>query len=254
MWQFVEAIRGMTDACNALGTPVVSGNVSFYNETEGRAVHPTPTVGMVGILEREDAGCNLSFPEAGLDVILLGATADELGGSEYQQMFHADTMVAPPRVDLERERALLELLLTLHEARLLRSAHDTSNGGLAVALAECAMDGTGCHVDLGGHADAIDAAALLFSESQGRVVVSCESSRTNEILQRAGTAGVPALRIGRTETATFLIERNGTPLVRTSAPELARIWRSAFGLLLGGDTVEEVIRGVGEEAPEMLAH
>ena len=87
MWQFSECIRGISDACNALGTPVVSGNVSFYNETEGRAIYPTPTVGMVGILEREDIGADLHFPDAGLDIVLLGATGDELGGSEWQQMF-----------------------------------------------------------------------------------------------------------------------------------------------------------------------
>jgi len=252
MWQFAEAIRGISDACTILGTPVVSGNVSFYNETEGRAVCPTPTVGMVGVIEDEDRGCSLVFPEAGLDVIILGETRDELGGSEYQQMFHADALAAPPRVDLDREKALVDLLVELHANLLLRSAHDLSNGGLAVALAECSMSGIGCHVYLANYAPDLDAVALLFSESQGRAIVACSNEQTDDVLARASHHGVPARQIGRTETAVFLIERDGVPLVRTTSPELARIWRSAFALLLGGDSVDDVIRGVGEEAPEVV--
>ncbi|MEO8034802.1 MAG: phosphoribosylformylglycinamidine synthase subunit PurL, partial [Acidobacteriota bacterium] len=248
MWQFAECIRGISDACLALGTPVVSGNVSFYNETGGKAVCPTPTVGMVGLLEDENGGRGLAFEEAGHDVVLLGATADELGGSEYQQMFAPDTLVVPPRVDLQREKALVDLLLALDRHRLIRSAHDLSNGGLAIALAECSVDGIGCHVEMGGYADELDATALLFSESQARAVVTSKPEHTAELLQQAKSHGVPARRIGRTEHAVFLIERNGVSLVRTTTPELSRLWRSAFALLLGGDTIDEVIRGVGEEA------
>jgi phosphoribosylformylglycinamidine synthase len=240
MWQFAECIRGISDACTALDTPVVSGNVSFYNETEGRAIHPTPTVGMVGILEREDLGCGIHFDDEGLDLILLGETRDEIG--------------VAPRVDLDRERALVELLLALHEHRLLRAAHDLSDGGLAVALAECSMRGVGCHVDLSNHARDLDAMALLFSESQGRAIVACTNDRNDEVLLHAGNHGVPARQIGRTKHAVFLIERNGTPIVRTTAEELARVWKSAFALLLGGDSADDVIRGVGEEAPEVMAH
>jgi phosphoribosylformylglycinamidine synthase len=250
MWQFAECIRGISDACVAFGTPVVSGNVSFYNETEGRAVLPTPTVGMVGILERETDGCGIAFSEAGLDIVLIGDTRDELGGSEWQQMHLPDALALPPRVDLDRESALVSFFIAAYEHRLLRSAHDLSNGGLAVALAECAMTGAGCHIEIGSHADAIDAIALLFGESQGRAIVS--TSHIDELLRLAKKHGLPATRIGRTEVATFLIERNGVPLIRTSTPELARIWRSSFALLLGGDSVDDVIRGVGEEA-ELIA-
>jgi len=252
MWQFSECIRGISDACVALKTPVVSGNVSFYNETEGRAIYPTPTVGMVGILEDETTGRDLHFPQEGLDIVLLGGTGDELGGSEWQQMFLPDAMAAPPRVDLERENTLVDLLLAAYDRRLIRSAHDVSNGGLAVALAECSMERSGCHVDLSGHADALDPIALLFGESQARAIVS--TSDAEAMLRLANHHGVPAMRIGRTETDVFLIERNGVPLIRTTTPELRRIWRSAFALLLGGDSIDDVIRGVGEEAPEVLAH
>ncbi len=253
MWQFSECIRGISDACKALGTPVVSGNVSFYNETEGNAIYPTPTVGMVGIIEDEHTGCDLTFPEVNLEIILLGETRDEMGGSEWQQRFMPAALAAPPRVDLDRERALNDLLIALHERRLLRSAHDLSNGGLAVALAECSTGGVGCHTDLSGHADGVDVVALLYSESQGRAVVSCRAEQRDEILGRAKEAGIPAMRIGRTEAGTFLIERNGVPLIRTSAPELTRVWRTAFALLMGGDSVDDVIHGRGEEA-ELIAH
>jgi phosphoribosylformylglycinamidine synthase len=252
MWQFAECIRGISDACRALETPVVSGNVSFYNETEGRAVYPTPTVGMVGIMESDRDGCGLAFADKDLDVIVLGETRDELGGSEWQQAFARDAMAAPPRVDLDREKALIELLLSLHATHTLRSAHDIANGGLAVALAEMSMDRIGCHVDLGGHADHLDATGLLFSESQARAIIACRTEDRERVLAAAANAGVAATRIGYTAHGTFLIERNGVPLIRISAQELARVWRSSFALLLGGDTVDEVLRGVGEEAPEVF--
>jgi phosphoribosylformylglycinamidine (FGAM) synthase-like enzyme len=214
-------------------------------------VLPTPTVGMVGIVEHETDGCGIAFPEAGLDIVLVGETRDELGGSEWQQMFARDAVVKPPSVDLDREKALIDLILSAYEHRLIRSAHDVSNGGLAIALAEASMEGTGCHVELAGHADDLDAFSLLFSESQARAIVA--SDRADELIPLAKKHGVPAMRIGRTEPAVFLIERNGAPLVRTTVPELSRIWRSAFALLLGGDTIEDVIRGVGEEA-DLIAH
>jgi len=254
MWQFSEAIRGISDACRALETPVVSGNVSFYNETEGRAVYPTPTVGMVGLMESDRDGCGLAFGEAALEVILLGETRDELGGSEWQQMYAADALAAAPRVDLDGEKKLIELLLELHAAKLLRSAHDISNGGLAVALAEMAMGGIGCHVDLSGHADALDATALLFSESQGRVIVACTAGDRDRVLAAAQKAGIACRRIGHTAAGAFLIERNGVALVRIASQELARIWSSAFALLLGGDTIDEVVRGVGEEVGDVIGH
>jgi len=254
MWQFAECIRGISDACLALDTPVVSGNVSFYNETEGRGIHPTPTVGMVGLMDSDRDGCGLAFVDRDLDVILLGTTQDELGGSEWQQMFARDAMAAPPRVDLDREKALVELLLALHGTHALRSAHDVSNGGVAVALAEMAMDGIGCHVDLGEHADALDAAGLLFSESQARAIVACNAAETQRVLDAAREAGVAAHRIGHTAYGTFLIERNGVPLVRTSAQELHRVWRAGFAAQLAGDSVDDVLRGKIDETPELLAH
>jgi phosphoribosylformylglycinamidine synthase subunit PurL len=115
------------------------------------------------------------------------------------------------------------------------------------------MGGVGCHVDLRGHADDLDSIALLFSESQSRAIVACTAAQRDEVLRRAKDSGVRAMRIGRTAMGTFLIERNGVHLIRTNAPEVARVWRSAFALLLGGDSIDDVIHGRGEEA-ELIAH
>jgi phosphoribosylformylglycinamidine synthase len=254
MWQFAEAIRGISDACRALDTPVVSGNVSFYNETEGRAVYPTPSIGMVGLLESDRAGCGLAFAEAQLEVLLFGETRDELGGSEWQQQFAPEALAAPPRVDLDHEKRLIDLLLSLHGEQLLATAHDLSNGGLAVALAEMSMGGIGCHVELAGHADAVDATALLFGETQGRVLAAIRPADRERLLALASQHGIRVQPIGHTAYGTFLIERNGVPLVRIAAQELARVWRSAFALLLGGDTIDGVLRGAGEEALDVMAH
>jgi phosphoribosylformylglycinamidine synthase len=246
MWQFAECIRGITEACEALGTPVVSGNVSFYNETEGRAIVPTPTVGMVGILEHEEDCTPLSFPQSHQSIVLFGESRDELGGSEWQQSSLPDSPARPPRVDLETEARLIRLLIDLRRERLITSAHDISNGGLAVALAESSMNGVGCEVDLTGHADDLDAVALLFSETQGRAFVTCRTENVQTVLRAAARGSVPALVIGRTSGAAMVISRSDTWLVHTTVPEMRRIWTEAFPKLLSGDSVDDVIRGRGE--------
>jgi phosphoribosylformylglycinamidine synthase II len=235
MWQFAECIRGISDACRALETPVVSGNVSFYNETEGKAVYPTPTVGMVGILESDRDGCGMAFPEAGLDVVLVGTVREELGGSEWQQTFMPDALAASPRVSLEDEKKLIEFLLAAHQEKLLGAAHDISNGGLAVALAEMSMPDIGCHVDLGIVPENIDAVGALFSEWQAGAIVA--TSNADRLVQLAGEGNLPIRRIGHTAHGVFLIERNGKPLVKIAPQELHRMWRSAFERHLGGEDV-----------------
>ncbi len=144
MWQFSEAIRGISEACESFGTPVVSGNVSFYNETEGRAVFPTPTIGMVGILESIDDRMPLSFLRDGMSILLLGETRDELGGSEVLQLHDRDTTVKGPLVDLKAERALIETILEARSKRLIESAHDLGTGGLAIAIAEVVHERCRC--------------------------------------------------------------------------------------------------------------
>ncbi|HVT04134.1 MAG TPA: phosphoribosylformylglycinamidine synthase subunit PurL [Thermoanaerobaculia bacterium] len=243
MWQFSECIRGISDACRELNTPVVSGNVSFYNETEGKAIYPTPSVGMVGILESERDAISLEFRKPGDAIVLLGETREELGGSEYAQMFFGGQLALPPRVDLKREKELLSFMGSARS--LIQSAHDLSNGGLAVALAECSVSGVGCKVELGDYAGDLDAEGILFSESQARVIVTCDRARIAEVLELARKTGVPAREVGVTAAAIFLIERRGETIIRTSTAELQRIWSTAFPELLAGSTIDDVIRGRG---------
>ena len=200
-FQFREAVGGMADACTALGTPVTGGNVSLYNESPAGAVHPTPVIGMVGLIDDVDHVTRATFQTPGDAIILLGEPTSELGGSEYLARIHGVTAGAPPRCDLDAERRLIDALLEAIRAGVVSSAHDCSDGGLAVALAECAMANreraTGATVDL-THWSSIPARALLFGEAQGRVVVS--SSRPAEVEGIARSHGVPARRIGSVES------------------------------------------------------
>ena len=173
MGQLVAAIAGLGDACRALGVPITGGNVSLYNETEGQGIYPTPVLGVVGLLE--DAGKALTswFKGEGDAVFLLGDTREDLGGSEFLKVVHGKVAGKPPGLDLEEERRLQALVVEAAGAGLLLSAHDPSDGGLAVALAECAFrreePGLGGRFDLPGH---LRPDVLLFSESPSRMVVT----------------------------------------------------------------------------------
>jgi len=199
--QFKEACRGISDACRALGTPVTGGNVSFYNESPTGAVDPTPVVGMVGLLTRADRAVPSHARAAGDAVLILGRTATELGGSAYWEVVHGFVGGQPPNVDLEVARRLVELLVAGAERGLFRSAHDCSQGGLGVALAEVAMGGPyqehgfGLDVDLTPHAP-LPTPELLFSESHGRAVVTCAPERVAAVEALAREHGVPLQRAG----------------------------------------------------------
>ncbi len=196
MWEFAEATRGLGDAARALGTPVVSGNVSFYNETSGRAIYPTPTVVMVGLLEDWERHAVSHFPQAQLPIVLLGENREELGGSEWLLVRRGLEAGSPPRVDLEHEQRLQGLLQEGVGRGLVRSAHDVSDGGLAVALAECCFTGPrriGARVRI---ADPLRPDALLFGESTGRVIVT--SAEPDALLELARERGVPARLVGET--------------------------------------------------------
>ncbi len=196
MWQLAESIRGLGDAARALGTPVVSGNVSLYNETEGRPIFPTPTVAMVGLLEDWERHVGSHFPAAGLALVLLGTNAEELGGSAWLALRRGLECGQPPRLDLAAERRLHALLARGVAEGAIASAHDVTDGGLAVALAECAIAGAariGADVVL---EDPLRPDALLFGESTGRVLVSGRDA--DALLALARAEGVPARRVGRT--------------------------------------------------------
>ncbi|HEV8383209.1 MAG TPA: phosphoribosylformylglycinamidine synthase subunit PurL [Gemmatimonadales bacterium] len=201
-YQFREACRGIADACRALDTPVTGGNVSFYNESPTGAVDPTPVVGMIGLLTRADRAVPSHARASGDVVFLLGETRAELGGSAYWEVCHDFMGGQPPRVNLDDEKRLVDLLVAGAERGLFRSAHDCSHGGLGVALAEVAMGGPyqelgfGLDVDFTAYAARLTPHDLLFSESQARAVVTCSPERAAAVQALAGELGVPLFRAG----------------------------------------------------------
>jgi phosphoribosylformylglycinamidine synthase subunit PurL len=196
MWEFAESIRGMADTCRRLGTPVTGGNVSFYNESGGSAIWPTPIVGMLGLIEDYRLLVQTGFPGAGLLVYLLGETFPELGGSEFARVALGSVSGHPPALDLAREASLHQMLVEAARSDLLASAHDCSDGGLAVALAESALAGdTGFAVSLPGDEPWYVA---LFSESASRAVVSVAPEKAEAVEALAFAHHLPLSRLGET--------------------------------------------------------
>jgi phosphoribosylformylglycinamidine synthase len=234
-WQFRRAVEGLAAACEAFATPVVSGNVSFYNETPESAVYPTPTVGMVGVLEDVERRCVSAFQHAGDLIYLLGpaspapeAPLDGIGGSEYLSVIHGLEVGQPPRLDVEVERNLQATLRTLINGGLLRSAHDVSDGGLAVALAESAIQGElGCGVRL---PDTAPAVWQLFAEAQSRVIVTVSPEHASEAERVTAAAGVAVTRLGTVGGDRIVISGRQQPgndaeeLVHLSVSEAAGVW------------------------------
>ncbi|MCH2173278.1 phosphoribosylformylglycinamidine synthase subunit PurL [Myxococcota bacterium] len=227
MWEFAEATRGIREAAMKLGTPVVSGNVSFYNETSGRSIYPTPTIGMVGLLDPWDRHAVSHFSAAGLDIVLLGETREELGGSEWLALRRGLEVGNPPQVDLAAELRLHALLEEGVRSGLIASAHDISDGGIAVAAAECCMSGPrvmGAVLEL---SETSRPDALLFSESTGRVITT--SSRAAELCARAQAHGVPAKRVGRTGGSRLRLGPGGSePWIDVEVEELYAVWSRAI--------------------------
>ncbi len=206
-FQFSEAVAGMGEACSALGTPVTGGNVSFYNESPSGAVYPTPVVGMVGLIDDIDHITQSAFRTTGDAVILFGQPSNELGASEYLSRIHGMTAGAPPACDLEMEKKTIDVLLDCIGRGVVSSAHDCSDGGLAVALAECTMmdreHQLGARIDLSAF-KRTDCRPLLFGEAQSRFVVSTADSAL--VMRIAAEYGVPAQVIGSVGAADGLLE------------------------------------------------
>jgi len=225
MWQFAEVIQGLRDACIALKVPVVSGNVSFYNETDGVPIHPTPTIGMVGLIENLERVTTPWFKTAGDVVVLLGRTRDELGGSEYLKCVHGLTRGTPPWIDLTLELAVQSCCLEAIDASILSSAHDVADGGLAVALTECCVGGP--EKPLGARIDThelIRADALLFSESQSRFIVSLKEDNLDRLKEIAARNNVPLQTIGTVGGSRLVIQ----PLLQLPVEELKAIWSNGL--------------------------
>ena len=235
MWSFSEVIDGMKQACEAFETPVVSGNVSFYNETEGRGILPTPTIGMVGLIEDTHKIVTHGFKNEGDVIAVLGETRDDLGASEYAQTvlgLSTDEIIANgavPRVDLEQEKLVQKTLLKLADECLLNSAHDCSDGGLAVAIAECCFsslgrDALGADVTL--DKNGLSSEALLFGETPSRIVISF-SSQSRERVQ-ALVKGCSMNIIGTVTGSDIRISVGGEEKLVQPVTELESAWKSSL--------------------------
>ena len=194
MWQFAEATRGLADACRILGTPVTGGNVSFYNQTGEAAIHPTPVVGVLGVIDDVTRRTRSAFTDEGDILLLLGDTRDEFGGSEWAHQVHGHLGGLPPKVDLERERLLAEVLIAGSRDGMLSAAHDLSDGGLIQAVVESALrGGKGVRIVLPGE---LDPFVALFSESAGRAIVAVPRSEELRFTDMCRFRGLPVARIG----------------------------------------------------------
>ncbi len=239
MWQFVEAVDGIAEGCRALGIPITGGNVSLYNETDGRAIDPTPVLGVVGLLDDAARVLTRLFPDAGLDVVLLGdaapvaAGADGLGGSEYLKRAHGLVRGRPAPVDFDREKALQRLVVDAARRGMVCSAHDCAEGGFAVALAECCIEsgGVGARVDLPGPAgpdDGFGAVRTLFGESPSRIIVSAAPAGRAGLLALARDRGVPAAVIGRTGGGRVTVSVAGEVVADAALDAAERAWTTGL--------------------------
>ena len=230
-WQFREAVRGMGDACRAFETPVTGGNVSFYNESPLGAVYPTPVIGMLGLIEDVEKVVDAKFKSPGDVIILLGENRGEIGGSEYVLVKTGKVLGEAPTLDLESEKRLQMLVCDLLQRSLIRSAHDVSEGGLAVALAECsfAEDGIGVNVRLDSSEAVRRKDFLLFGESQSLVVVSAVAQFASEILAAANERKVKAGIIGEV-TGDGQFEIQGAIRLRTA--EARELYENAIARMV----------------------
>jgi phosphoribosylformylglycinamidine synthase len=228
MGQFKEVVEGMSEACKAFEIPVTGGNVSFYNDTEGVSIYPTPVLGIVGLIKDINKVVTPGFKEEGDAVVLLGENKEELGGSEYLKIQFGREDGIPPAIDLAKEKAVQELCLEAAEAGFLESAHDLSEGGLAVCAAECGFFSgkkIGCELDLN---DVWRPDALLFGETQSRILVTAKSSKLKKLLALARKKGVKAAAIGKVGGKKIRISLKGKALVNVPVEEVYKEWKEAI--------------------------
>jgi len=232
MWQFARAVEGMGAACRALDIPITGGNVSLYNETDGRGVLPTPVIGVVGLIDNVDHVVARPFRAEGDLVVVLGESRDELGGSEFLHTVYGQVRGVPPVLDLSREAALQRVLIDGASTGVIRSAHDCAEGGMAVTLAECCFDASfGIDVDLPGVAAGPDSyrdTATLFGESASRAVVSVSPARLPELLAMAADAGVPARQVGRVAGDRIRISIDGRRVIDELVADAQGVWATSI--------------------------
>ena len=204
-WQFAQAIKGMGDACRTLGTPVTDGNVSFHNESQRHAVYPTPVIGMLGVIDDLDKTCSLEFKKEGDFIVVLGENKHELGGSEYLKVMFNKVAGNAPELDIEVEKRLQKLILELIRSKTVNSAHDCSEGGMAITLAEMAIksNGIGVHIKL---ANDNPKASCLYGESQSRIIVTCDKANYFKLLELCEEYSIQTKKIGETVKDNFVID------------------------------------------------
>ena len=233
MWEFARAVEGLGDGCRALEVPITGGNVSLYNETAGRAILPTPVVGVVGILDAADHALGGVFRRPGAVIVLLGAPgAPTLGGSEYLKRIRGWTRGTPPAIDLAAEKALQRLVTALAADGLLDSAHDCAEGGLAVTLAECCFDNGGIGADIAiprlAGDDPLAQATALFGEAASLIVASVVERDADAVLGRARAAAVPAHVLGHTGGPRLRIADGDAALVDLPLAHAERAWATGL--------------------------
>ena len=242
MWQFSQTIDGITKACEELEIPITGGNVSFYNETLGEGIYPTPVLGVVGVLEDVHKAAKMHFIAPGRTIVLLraGETGDmtdaetEFGSSEYAKEIMGALWGYPPEIDLEKEAALQKAIINLIRDGLLESVHDCSDGGIAVALAEKTfLRGMGARVELAS--EGLPPAFALFGEDPSRIVVSCDPAHLARIKEVAGTHGVAAEKIGETILERLEIMLDGKTVISAAASELNQAYEGALEASLKTD-------------------
>uniref|UniRef100_A0A832CYU4 Phosphoribosylformylglycinamidine synthase subunit PurL n=1 Tax=Ignavibacterium album TaxID=591197 RepID=A0A832CYU4_9BACT len=231
-WQFAQAIAGMGEACKKFDTPVTGGNVSFYNESPDTAVYPTPTIGMVGLVEDLNHITTSYFKDAGDIIYLVGEDKEELGGSEYLKIIHNIVSGDCPEIDLDKERKLQETILSLIRNGLIKSAHDISEGGIVSALAECCIINQekqiGCEVEI-PIKSRID--FTLFSESQSRIIVSISNSKQKDFELKLKEAGIPSFRLGLVRGKSMIIKN----VFEISLKELSDIYFKTMPRIMSGE-------------------
>ncbi|MGG6313007.1 phosphoribosylformylglycinamidine synthase subunit PurL [Paenibacillus macerans] len=229
-WQMERAVDGMAEACRELDTPVIGGNVSLYNENAKGAIYPTPVVGMVGLVHDTDHITTQGFKSEGDVVFLLGETKADLGGSEFQAIVHGVVEGRPPQLDLAVEKKLLGTVLEAIQGGLVRSAHDLSEGGLAVALAEsCISGGLGAKVEVKG---GLRPDFALFSESQSRILLSAAPEQADALERLIAERGVPVARIGRVGGGELTVSVNGASVLAKPVDRLKRVWEDVIPCLM----------------------
>ncbi len=240
MWQFRESLKGISEACLAFQSPIVSGNVSFYNESKEGAIYPTPTIGMIGLLNDVEQHCTQWFKDDGDVIVLLGPRKKpeirDLGGSEYLKARHGLVKGRPLPLSLEVEKKVQSVCLEGIRKGWIRSAHDCSDGGMAVALAECCMTGpkmSGCEVDLGARAqgDDLSKTALLFGESHSRIIVTVPAKHLQSLLKFAKQKKCPAGQIGRVGGEILKIN----DFLSVSSHRLYDAWSRGLEGIVGGN-------------------